>query len=721
MRQIPEAIFDAIESIQLPSIPQVLLRFLSMVEDDRASMKELASLVGQDPALSARFLTVANSPALRRDTEIKSLDHCMVVLGTRLARTLATCLAIQNVFARTSGKAQYDIAGFWGHSLRVAELARAFAAKMSCIDLEEAFLSGLLHNVGQLLLLGGVGERYGDLLRLRIDEAVLCDVEGPVLGTDHAVVGAWLVDQWKLSSFMSDAILFHHKPVEEIIDADVLSRIIWASQIVSSHNEKIYLAHNDQRPDLAAVESLLGLDLIEIETIRGRSFENVALLAAALGVAEAADPKTLPSPFIPFENIRPMVNEAHSQMEAVVRDMALMQSLQQNMSDLCNEAEILLAVRESARILFGLGRIAFLLLQPDKPALTGANFDGQPMLLQRLEIGLDHGHSLAAAAALGKKACSTFDGERPAEVSLVDVQIARALDSEGLLYVPMCTREGDVGVMVYGLSAAQFARIRRHLGWMTNFARLAAVSLESWREKRDKEQKIEADLTNRFEQQARKVAHEAGNPLGIIKNYLKIVNRKLSDENDVSLELDILREEIDRVSHILLRLRDMTEASPTTDSLDINCVIEGMLALYGETLFSSCGITLEKSLDLNLPPVRGDRDSVKQILLNLWKNGAEAMPNGGRFVISTHDNVILNARAHIEIRLRDSGPGMPADVMQRLFQPLDTNRRPGHSGIGLSITAALVERLGGQISCKSDAGAGTSFSILLPRSKGDGE
>lgn len=704
-------------------MPQVLLRFLSMVEDDRASMKELATLVGQDPALSARFLTVANSPALRRETEIKSLDHCMVALGTRLARTLATCLVIQSVFARTSGNVQYDFAGFWGHSLRVAELARAFAAKMNCIDLDEAYLSGLLHNVGQLLLLGGVGERYGDLLRLRVDEAVRYEVEGSVLGTDHAVVGAWLVDQWKLSSFISDAILFHHKPVEEIIDADVLSRIIWASQIVSSHNEKIYLAHNDQRPALAAVELLLGLDLIEIETIRGKSFENVALLAAALGVAEAADPKTLPSPFIPFENIRPIANAAdpHSQLEAVVRDMALMQSLQQNMSDLCNEAEILLAVRESARILFGLGRIAFLLLQPDKPVLTGANFDGQPMLLQRLEIKLDPGHSLAAAAVFGKKAYSSFDEERPAEVSLVDVQIARALDSEGLLYVPMCTREGHIGVMVYGLSAAQFARIRRHLGWMTNFAHLAAVSLESWREKRDKEQKIEADLTNRFEQQARKVAHEAGNPLGIIKNYLKIVNRKLSDENDVSHELDILGEEIDRVSHILLRLRDMTEASPTTDLLDVNCVIEGMLALYGETLFSSCGITLEKSLDLNLAPVTGDRDSVKQILLNLWKNCAEAVPPGGRFVISTHDNVIQNARPHIEIRLSDSGPGLPADVMQRLFQPLDPGRRPGHSGIGLSIVAALVERLGGQISCKTDAGVGTTFSILLPRPKRDGE
>jgi nitrogen-specific signal transduction histidine kinase len=395
-----------------------------------------------------------------------------------------------------------------------------------------------------------------------------------------------------------------------------------------------------------------------------------------------------------------------------------MQTLQRDLSAMDGENEMLLAVRESARILFGLDRIAFLFVKPDKPVLSGADFDGQPALLKRLEIRLEPAHSLAAAVALGDEACSTFDEELPASVSLVDVQIARAIGSEGLLYVPMRSGDRVVGVMAFGLTVSQHARIQRHLAWMTSYAQLAAACIETCREKRDNEQKLELTLSSRFEQRARKAVHEAGNPLSIIKNYLKIVSQKLPDDNDVHQELEILREEIDRVAHILQHLTDLSEAPPAKDTVDINAVIEGMLALYSESLFTIHGIVVEKRLDPALSAIPGDRDNVKQILLNLWKNAAEAMPEGGRFVISTRGNVIHNGRPHAEICLSDSGPGLPQDVLQRLFQPLDPDRRPGHSGIGLSIVASLVERLGGQVKNQHIEGQGASFFVLLPQFEG---
>lgn len=191
LQGVPKPIIDAVQSIHLPSMPQVLLRFLSMAEDDRASMNELATVVGQDPALSAHVLIAANSVALRRGGELKSLDQCLVALGTRLVRTMAACLAVQTVFARTVGDPSYDLAGFWRHSLQVAELSRALAIRLERADFEEAYLAGLLHDVGQLLLLGGMGRRYGALLAWSHDEDTLLALERPELGTDHAVVGAW--------------------------------------------------------------------------------------------------------------------------------------------------------------------------------------------------------------------------------------------------------------------------------------------------------------------------------------------------------------------------------------------------------------------------------------------------------------------------------------------------------------------------------------------------
>ena len=720
MHKIPGDVLDAIESIQLPSFPQVLLQFLSAVNKDQVTMAELATMAGQDPALSARILTVANSPALRPAAEVRSLEKGLVVLGTRLMRTLAACLAIQSVFARTSGDPRYNLTGFWFHSLRTAELAYSLASHVDYPDVEEAYLAGLIHDIGQLLLLGGMNDRYGILLDKSADEVVLLNNEDVLLGTDHAAVGAWLVDQWQFSSFLADAVLFHHKPAGEIVHADFLSQIVWSADIIGA-NPTTDLLQNESNVNIAAIKSILGIKLSDVVAIQRVCFERVDTLAAALDIQDPSQAKTIPYVATPFEYFRPKLNEsdvAYSRMEALVRDMATTHSLQLSLSELCRENEIVTAVRESARILFGLGRIAFLFVQNDKKTLSGANICGQSDLLQHIEIGLDNEQSLAAAVVQAKLPSSTFDDECLATVSLMDIRIARALKSDGVLYIPMSVRGHVIGIMAYGMSAAQYARVHPRLVWMTSFANLAADSVETWRELRRRDQEIETTLASRFEQQARKVVHETGNPLGIIKNYLKIVSRKLPVELDVQQELNILGEEIDRVTQIVQSLGKIVETPPATGAFDVNAVIGEMLALYGESLFSSCGITLIKSLETDLPSVSGDRDSFKQILFNLWKNGSEAMPDGGHFIISTRGNIQHGEQQHIEINLSDSGPGMPQEVLERLFQPLPTNRRPGHSGVGLSIVASLVERLGGHIHCQTEAGKGTSFIILLPQSKG---
>jgi nitrogen-specific signal transduction histidine kinase/HD-like signal output (HDOD) protein len=721
MQQIPITVRDEIESINFPSIPHVLLRFLAVVEDERASVAALATLVGQDPALSARFLTVANSAALRRGKEVTSLEQCMVTLGTRLARTLAACLAIQNVFARAAGEVQYDFRGFWRHSLRVAEMSRAIAAKKSGVDGEEAYLAGLMHDVGLLLLLGSEGERYGDLLKWSIDESVLSDIEKPMIGTDHATVGAWLIEHWKLSSFMSDAILFHHKTPDEIAAADSLSQIVWSSHIICSYHETLDLTRMEHSPDLTAVTSLLGLDMSTVASMRDQTTSQIDLLAEALGVTESADSRVLPSPVTAPEtgkSAQKGADPVFTQLDDAVRDIAVLNSLQQNLSSFGNEEDLFIAIKESARILFGLGRIALLLVNPDSSRLASANFSGQSLLLQRLEIKLDTASSLVAAVASGNALCSTFDTELPAAVSLVDVQITRILGGEGVLYVPMHSNDRLIGVMMYGISVLQHARIQKRLPWISRFAGLAATSIAAWQEMSATEKSIEARVTGAFELKARRIVHEAGNPLSIIKNYLKIVTQKIPDDQNVHQELEILRDEIDRVSTILQRLNASNEPAPITGTVDINKVIEGMLSLYGESLFTASAITVEKNLDPALAPIGGDRDSIKQILLNIWKNAADAMAPGGRIGISTKDNVAENGRTFVEVVLSDSGPGLPPDVMRRLFQQLEPDRRPGHSGIGLSIVAALVEHLGGTITCRSSAEEGTTFRILLPRRSG---
>jgi len=719
--QIPAAILDSIESLHLPSISQTLLKFLHLSDDERTTMSDLATLVSQDPSLSARLLTVANSPAVCRKTKSTNLAQCLVNLGTQLSRTLAACLIVQKFFSHTVDKHRYNLNGFWMHSLRLAETARALAMEIRYADSEEAYLAGLLHDIGQLLLLGGTEKRYGALLALSDDESTLRNIEKQNISTDHAVIGAWLVDQWKLSSFMADAILFHHKPADEIVTADTLSQIIWSAHVICEPNDLPESTEPPQTTELATVNAILGIDAPGLFALHQNCSERVTKIAEALGIPETAGMKTfptlLPSPLNSMQTDQHEYDPPHSQMEDIVRDMALMQSLQQNILLFNSEDELFLHMRESARILFGLGHVAFLLVQPGTHTLSGANITGQPMLLQRLEISLAPHSSLAASVVLENRPRSTFEKELPTPLSLADTQITRILGSEGLLYVPLCHQGKCNGIMVCGISASQSTRLGKQLTWMMSFAQLATTSMEVWREIRNREQQRETAVTKRHEQQTRRAIHEAGNPLSITKNYLSIIRKKLPEHAGIQQELDILNEEIDRVTDILQRMNTPAPDCFTTSALDVNSLIESMLMLYGDSLFSNRGIALEKTLDPGMKPINCDRDRVKQILTNLWKNAADAMSTGDCFIISTHADVNQNGRPYIEISLNDTGPGLPPDVMQHLFKPLAQNRQPGHSGVGLSIVAGLVENLDGRITCQTSAGRGTSFSILLPKAK----
>lgn len=715
--KLPQAILDSITSIPLPPLPQVLVRFLTLVEDEQTPLTDLATLVGQDPAFTAQILTFASTPPYRREAAGISLEQSMALLGIPLLRTMASCLAVQNVHSQSVYERNLDYANFWCHSLRVAALARSLATAAGYQDIEEAYLAGLLHDIGQLLLVGGVGEYCDAVSGSCGNDAGLAGLTHILGGIDHAALGARLIDSWQLSSFMADAVLFHQYPAGQIGSADLLCRIVWAAHYLSDCNENIETS-TDLFPDIPLVSAILGIELPVIARVCGSSRVWAAERAAYFGVqtnlAEAAS-KThkfiYPYVSLPKRDGR---DAAQLQLDALVRNQAVMQPLQQSLLSLTNEADLYAVLRESARLLFGLQRPIFLVPLPDRPVLAAAPCAGQAPLLKRFEIPLDQSHNLPLQALRTQQPSSSFTVAAESTPALIDIQLARLLGSQGLLCIPMGGAAQYGGVMVFGLSGEQYACKQRLLEVITGFARLAAGSLESFRSLLLRDQRVAADLTRQFEQKARKVIHEAVNPLGIINNYLNIFAGKLADGADVQQELSILKEEIFRVERIVRRLNALPDDPLPVETVNVNSLIEGLLALYGESLFESRGIVIDKQLTSGLPPVKADRDSLKQILLNIWKNSAEAMPAGGSFLVATSAPGHVNIDPCVEIRLSDSGPGMPADVKERLFQPLAPNRRPANSGLGLSIVASLVERLGGQISCDSSPGEGTTFIIRLP-------
>jgi signal transduction histidine kinase len=106
---------------------------------------------------------------------------------------------------------------------------------------------------------------------------------------------------------------------------------------------------------------------------------------------------------------------------------------------------------------------------------------------------------------------------------------------------------------------------------------------------------------------------------------------------------------------------------------------------------------------------------LKQVLLNLMKNAAEAMATqGGELMVATTGVTKDNGQHSVQISVSDNGPGIPEAILARLFRPVTSTKGDGHAGLGLSIVHELVTGMGGSISAKSNADTGTCFEILLP-------
>ena len=211
-------------------------------------------------------------------------------------------------------------------------------------------------------------------------------------------------------------------------------------------------------------------------------------------------------------------------------------------------------------------------------------------------------------------------------------------------------------------------------------------------------------------QVAASLAHEIGTPLNSISGHIQLLARRLRRDADAQRRLGIVSQQIEFIVRIVRTLLQRTHKPLTVlRPTDLNAVVEEVLRLVGPTLESHT-IGVSAVLQPALPSVRGDRDGLQQVLLNLINNSMDAMPHGGRLEIATR--VSQHARV-AEIEVRDTGPGIPPEAAQQLFEPLWTTKETG-SGFGLAIVREIVHAHGGTIDVGQEPGEGATFRLRLP-------
>jgi signal transduction histidine kinase len=209
------------------------------------------------------------------------------------------------------------------------------------------------------------------------------------------------------------------------------------------------------------------------------------------------------------------------------------------------------------------------------------------------------------------------------------------------------------------------------------------------------------------------VAHEIGTPLNIISGRAEFILQSLPPGDSRHEELNVIVGQIDRITAMIRSLLDTVRpVKPEIRPVVLKELVDRLLLLLEYTARRH-GVTLEVSLPGDLPAVRADRNQLQQVLINILMNAFEAARPAGRVQLFAR-RAMRETRAGVEISVHDSGPGVPAAIQQRIFEPFFSTKPPGEgTGLGLPICRDILKGLGGEISVHSEPGAGATFVVWL--------
>ena len=695
-----------------PQLPQVLIKLIEAFGRETTGVRELTQIISADPALTSRIMEIIGSSFVNLPEDIQSIESAVVYLGMDTIKNLAISSSAMQVFKADGRVPEFDINKFWLHTYQCGILARKIAQEIDYPNPEEAFIGGLLHDMGRLMLMEYSPEKYSRILKGNSLEKDILQAEQNILGVTTPEISAWLFSKWKLNPLIGDAVLYIHNDMDQVAQALDLVKIIFMADKFS---------HLADPHDPGELLKLIDIPSALMEGILRDTQDEMAQMADMLGInpkedlEEEGEVEPVPGP-APLDDLRQKVKE-----------FSIFHGTLENLLNAGDQTEILKATARGLKIVFNIDRIFFFLLDKEKNLLTGhcEKDDIHSKIITSIAIPLANKTSLVTRALTKKEILTSFESSPPLNQAISDVQLTRLMGAEGLCSIPLyAVPDTPMGVILMGIAPHHQERLNENRNLINLFARHAANCLRSHLIQDTHETIVQGNRMEAFTTITHKIIHEINNPSTIVKSYLKILSLKLPDKHPAQAELSVISEEMERISGLIRNLSDFTR--PEIDEfspVDINQLFSSVLEIINQSLLLPKGIKTRTKLDPNVPLIRSDKNSLKQILINLMKNASEALDDKDEIQVVTRflpgsEKILIDEKRRIpgsiEITIQDNGPGIPDEIRERLFEPYNSSKGAGNSGLGLSIVYSIIKELNGSISCDTPEEGGTAFKILLP-------
>ena len=205
---------------RLAPLPILVRKIMEILKDPNSSAHDLAEEIKKDQVITARILKIVNSAYYGFHREIGNVDHAIVVLGFDEVMSIAQAACLMNAFNFDSNE-YFNREKFWIHSLGVAYIARALSRYARHVDAKDAFVVGLLHDFGKVVLIQHFGEHFRQMIKLAADQHRSLNLVGfEAADIEHAEVGSLVAESWQLPAPLVNAIRHHHQPPLALRDGD---------------------------------------------------------------------------------------------------------------------------------------------------------------------------------------------------------------------------------------------------------------------------------------------------------------------------------------------------------------------------------------------------------------------------------------------------------------------------------------------------------------------
>nr|WP_321401850.1 HDOD domain-containing protein [uncultured Desulfobacter sp.] len=692
-----KTIFEKIQkSAPLPQLPQVMLQLIRACGKEKTDIDEVTQIISRDAALTAKLLTIIASPHVNLAKQVTTIKSAVVYLGLDTVRNIAISSSAMQFFKFSKVSDNFNINRFWYHSYKCAVLAQRIARESNQLNPDQYFLAGLLHDIGTLVLMATFPKQYEEI-EARVNQGQNeFDAQTDILKVDGPKVGAWLFKQWHLDPMISDAAGCLGLPPGHIQKSPVHSKILFMANL---------MAEPESTNVTQSVLSLTDIPPAVLDDIAVQAENEVRQMAQNMNLVlgDSAQGYTL--------------------LADDMKNVSLCFGTLDNLLKAKDLPTVLKTVQRGLEIIFHIPRIFFFLQNREKNLLTGtcAKEDRDYNVVTSIALAMNNTDSLIVKAVNTGKITTSMDQE---SLAVSDTQITRLIKAPAFYAVPIPGHQGCSAAMVIGVDSDLAQTLDKNKPLISLFSRQTGICLENLdfheryaRNICDKKMEAYAMLTD-------KVVHEINNPVTIIRTYLETL--ELPEKHPAQNDITVVKEEMSRVSSLLDGLTSFSSprAGGTLETIDLNEMCRRVLAVLEKSILLPRRIRIQADLDEGMPKATLDSNGLKQVIINLVKNAAEALEKGDEIQFKTRlvpgsGKILMDEQKKLagmaQITIQDNGPGIPSHIRERLFEPYNTTKTgTPDSGLGLSIVHSIVTGMKGTITCDSARGKGTRFTILIP-------